>query len=262
MAKTINIFGTEYSNINGLVASGTNGETYTYIYPEGTISSTITAEINNTITATVTVSNYETAEITVCPSEFNLTATTVTVTAADIDSSKTIIPSEGVDGFDSITVAVEDIPGYKLIASETITITNATTSAHAVITVTGTPALYTNEKIIYVRIRDKAGPKRNCYWGSDNFFINYNTTNNTWSGTNYTSYVYLYAENSLNIILGCQGKNTNGIYATNIDIDGNIKLTYRDASSYTSLNNTIFQIDIFSLNFEDGQAPINTLPLI
>lgn len=56
----INVFGTNYDNIEGICVSGTDNNTYTYIVPTGTITIT-----ENTIDNTIDITEYAAAYVEV-----------------------------------------------------------------------------------------------------------------------------------------------------------------------------------------------------
>jgi hypothetical protein len=61
---------------------------------------------------------------------------------------------------------------YKLLKSAEFTVNTSSTSSIDVGTVAAGAAAYTSDKIIYVRVRDKAGVRNGYFTESDSWFIN------------------------------------------------------------------------------------------
>ena len=90
----INVFGTNYENIEGICVSGTdNNNTYTYIVPTGTI----TIEENGNIDIT----EYAAAQVSVMPASLRYQSKTITPSTSII----TVTPDAEYDALETVTVA-------------------------------------------------------------------------------------------------------------------------------------------------------------
>lgn len=100
---TLEIFGDEYTNVAGFKATDDNGNTKTYIRPQGTIT------INSNGSG-IDVSTYADATVLVSPS---LEAKTKSYTPTESQQTETISPSTGYDGISSVGITVGAIsPTY------------------------------------------------------------------------------------------------------------------------------------------------------
>lgn len=100
---TLEIFGDEYTGVAGFKATDDNGNTKTYIRPQGTITL-------NSNGSGIDVSAYADATVLVSPS---LEAKTKTYTPTESQQTETISPSTGYDGISSVGITVGAIsPTY------------------------------------------------------------------------------------------------------------------------------------------------------
>lgn len=92
MADTLEIFGHEFTNVAGIIATDNNNTDKTYIRPQG--SKSITAN------GTVDVSQYASAVVNV-PSQ---AASLQSKSATPLETAQTITPDSGYDGLSSVSV--------------------------------------------------------------------------------------------------------------------------------------------------------------
>ena len=92
----IQVFGTNYNNIEGICVSGTNNETYTYIVPTGTITIT-----ENTVTDVIDITEYAAAQVNVIPESLRFQSKTINPSTSII----TVTPDEEYDALNSVTIA-------------------------------------------------------------------------------------------------------------------------------------------------------------
>ena len=107
----------------------------------------------------------------------------------------------------------------------------------ATITVDGS---YTDGKIIYCKIRDKAGKRSGYYYGNDTFVI---------KGTQFGTCVYSYDGSTKSYAT------VYGIYARAISSDGDVTLASRYNSTYTKTIDGTYSVEIYQLDWPDDSSP-------
>jgi hypothetical protein len=143
---------------------------------------------------------------------------------------------------------------WTLLTSTTLTVKTTSTTAASAGTVSAGSAAFTKDKIIYVRIRDKAGPRTGYFYGSDAFFINYYSAINNKSTYNYAARSGLCVNSS--------GKWTSasasyGVYGYSIATDGTVTIRRRYNSSYGTIDGT-FLVQVYAIDYPDGKSPFDT----
>ena len=68
---------------------------------------------------------------------------------------------------------------WVLVSSSEHAVSTTSTSATTVFTVDCGSSIFTSASIVYVQIRDKAGPRAGYFYGNDSFFINSNKQNDS-----------------------------------------------------------------------------------
>lgn len=190
-----------------------------------------------------------------------------------IDINVTLVPSgtksitengTGIDvtNYASVNVAVSGGSSYTLIASTEYTVSTSSTTAITLADFdTGDTSIWTSDKMVYVKIRDKAGRRNGYYYGSDSFIINlikgngltatssYQITGSSFyqNANGYLQQVTLYRSSS-SAVTGY------GIYPTYVRNDGGIPLNARySTSSYpTGTIDGTFIVEVYLLDFPNG----------
>ena len=103
MSDTLEIFGVEYTGVNGIKATDDNSNTKTYIRPQGTKS--ITANGTG-----IDVSSYATADVSVSAPSPTLQTITKTYTPSTSAVTDTITASSGYDGIEEVDITVSAVP--------------------------------------------------------------------------------------------------------------------------------------------------------
>ena len=96
---TLEIFGTEYTNVAGFKATDDNDQIKTYIRPQGTIS----ISANGT---GIDVSTYASADVAVTPPSPSLQTKTKSYTPSETAQSETVSADTGYDGLDEVAISV------------------------------------------------------------------------------------------------------------------------------------------------------------
>lgn len=114
-------------------------------------------------------------------------------------------------------------------------------------------AISTKDKIVWVRIRDKAGKRPGYFAGCDAFFINTNKANG--STSTYAAagrFIHRYTSgNAWGSAIGSYG-----LYAYSISDAGNLTLRKCYSSSYSLKIEGTYLIDVFTLDYPSGYPSI------
>ena len=142
------------------------------------------------------------------------------------------------------------VSSYKLLASKEFTVNTSSTTPIDVGTVAAGAAAYDSSKIIYVRIRDKAGVRDGYFTGSDSWFPN------------------PYQYKSQTIMLNICGRlaigkgtvsagSTVGIFPYSIASDGTVTIKAKYSSTYGTINGT-YVVEVYALEWPDKVSPFVT----
>lgn len=142
---------------------------------------------------------------------------------------------------------------YTLITSAEYTVSTSSTSTTTLATIdTGVPSISDGTKIVYVRIRDKAGKRSGYFFGSDTFILNPNSYNGTTAAQTNTACIAIRVVSTGNygVYNGKYGIFANAIQ--NGDNAGKIVLQTRYNSTYTLTINGTYKVEIFTLDNPGG----------
>ena len=114
-------------------------------------------------------------------------------------------------------------------------------------------SIYTDSKIVYVRIRDKAGKRTGYYVGGDYFYINPYPANNT--TTTCSSAARLGHRYSSGGTFG-QTASSYGVYAYSISSSGNLIIRACYNSNYSLTIDGTYLIDVFTLDYPTGYPSV------
>lgn len=145
---------------------------------------------------------------------------------------------------------------YKLIASKEVTVSTTSTSAASCTTLALGSSNYNGDKIIYVKVRDKAGKRAGYFYGSDAFFFNYQAKNGSTSAITYAARS-CHRYSSSGVWGSYNGATTTcyGVYGYSITSDGTLNIYQRYNSNYSLTINGTYVIEAFVLNTDDGTSP-------
>lgn len=147
-----------------------------------------------------------------------------------------------------VNVAGGGASPWTLIKSQENTISTTSTSAATAVTISCGSAISTADKIVWVHIRDTAGPRAGYFYGSDAFFINYNRGSGSTTTFNVPAVVCLRYNNGA--YSGTAGQY--GVYGYSISSTGSLIVRRRYNSSNSLTINGTYKIDVYTLDLPDG----------
>jgi hypothetical protein len=177
--------------------------------------------------------------------------TGTTATAADVASGKIFFAADGTQTTGTASGGGGGY-GYTLLGSTDITTSTTGTQAASAgqITVSGA---WTKAKIIYVRIRDKAGKRAGHFYGSDCWFINYQAGNNGTSALTYAGrLIHRYSTSNQWGLYSGATTTGYGVYAYDINTSGRVRIYQRYNSNYSLTINGTYHIEVYGLDWPDG----------
>lgn len=130
MADTLEIFGTEYTNVTGIKATDENDQIKTYIRPQGVKS--ISANGNG-----IDVAEYASVDVAVPSESPTLQSKTKTYTPTESAQSETVTADSGYDGLSSVAVSVGAISSTYVGSEITQRSSSDLTASGATVTVPG-----------------------------------------------------------------------------------------------------------------------------
>lgn len=145
---------------------------------------------------------------------------------------------------------------YTLLKSVEVTANTNVTTATSLTTITVGSDAVNKSKIIYVKIRDKAGKRAGYFYGSDCMFFNYQKANNSSSNLTYGARA-IHRYSSSNTWSTYTGGTTTGygVYAYSITSAGVINIYTRYNSSYSLTINGTYTVEIYALDFPNNDGP-------
>lgn len=179
-----------------------------------------------------------------------------TATAGDVTSGKVFFTA---DGTQTNGTGSGGSSSWVLLHQEDITTSTTSTTASSIKSITGVTGAWDETKIIYVRIRDKAGPRAGYFYGSDSFFINWQKANgSTTAPTTAGRLIHRYSTSSQWGQYVGATTTAYGVYGYDINSSGRVRIYQRYNSNYSLTINGTYRVQIYSLAFPDGKSPYNT----
>ena len=178
--------------------------------------------------------------------------TDTTAIESDVASGKTFYLKDGTKA----TGTASGGSSWKKLGEADFTVsTTSTTNTNTGSIDCGSEAA-TKDKIIYVRIRDKAGKRAGYFLGCDCFFINYQKANGSSSALSYAGR-YIFRVNANNSQYAAYvGNNATGygVYAYSISGTGKVNIYQRYNSNYSLTINGTYHAEVYSLDYPDGHS--------
>ena len=184
----------------------------------------------------------------------------ITRLSGTVTNALTAIQGKGVSTTgkksDDLATLIGQIPGYTLLGSSSFTVNTTSGTAGAIGTVQIGSSAYTKDKIIYIRVRDKAGKRAGYFFGSDNYIMNVNAGNGTTGDYNLLiKKIYRYNSSSQWESGEYTSTSGYGVYVHHISSAGSIYV-YRRYNSTGSLTiNGNFLVEVFALDWPGGVSP-------
>lgn len=223
-----------------------------------------------------TVSNHS---VSVTPSVTNATGyitggtksgTAVTVSASELVSGSQTITANGtvdVTNLASVDVDVQasGSSSYTFIYSTTMSVSTSSTSVVVLDSIeTGNTSIWTSSQMVYVKVRDTAGPRNGYFYGTDCMFTNNAPALGLTATTSYLMFGQIYRANALGVVSPVSINRSNtaaaangyGIYPTHVNNDGSITMKARYDSSYTGTIDGTFSVEVYLLGWPDDESPL------
>ena len=142
---------------------------------------------------------------------------------------------------------------WKLLGSTEITTSSTSTTATSVGTLT-IPEAYDANKIIMVRVRDKAGKRAGYFYGSDSFFMNYQDASGGTSTITYAGRL-IHRVTSAGAYTSYVGATTTGygVYGYSISSAGVVTIQRRYNSNYSLTINGTYKIEVWAIDYVPGK---------
>lgn len=138
--------------------------------------------------------------------------------------------------------------GYTKLAEDDVEVNTTSTTQTVVKTLSCGLSAYTTAKLLYVRIRDKAGKRNGYYFGSDSFYANVGVATANIRG------VLWYAVNSSGA--DKVASSNIGVYSHYLYEDGNLSIAAKYSDTAGTINGT-FHVEVYLLDWPDGVSPFN-----
>lgn len=143
--------------------------------------------------------------------------------------------------------------GYTKLAEQDFTvITSSTTQTDVGTIACGSEAL-TSDKMLYVRIRDKAGKRPGYFLGVDQLYVNVNPANHTVGSTAPLTSSLGYDSNGT----FKSGTTRNGVFSNQLSSNGKLPITAKYNSIYGAIDGT-YHVEVYLLDWPDGVSPFAT----
>lgn len=188
--------------------------------------------------------------------------TTTNIAAANIKSGVTVEVGDTSDP-DRILSVTGTLMGssYTLVDSMDITVSTTSTSATYQTAFFVDPEYWTSSAVIYVKIRDKAGPRNGYFVGSDNWIINYQAANSSTSSTQQAAKL-IHRRASDGTYTSYAGGTTTGYglyvpYIEHYDTYTQIDIYRRYSSTYSLTINGTYAVELYSLAYAPNGNPFN-----
>ena len=188
-------------------------------------------------------------------SEVNINYKGATIAGMDASGTKTLL-TQGKYCEDDIDIVYNKPAGtsYTLLGSTELTANTTSTSNTSLGSIT-VSAAWTKAKIIYVRVRDKAGPRAGYFYGSDVWFINANAGNNgTSTFTTGARAIIRYSTSNQYAVYSGTGY---GVFGYDINSSGRVRIYTRYNSTNSLTINGTYVCEVYALNWPDNVSPFS-----
>lgn len=202
------------------------------------------------------------------PAGYELSNVAITMDGVDITSqvfrgesggAEPVLDSKTITENGTYTASDDDLDGYsdvsvnvpspwKLISSTELEVSTTSTSAGTAGTIQCGSEIATANKIVWVHIRDTAGPRAGYFYGSDSYFVNvYKANGATTAFTAPACELIRYNNGAYAATSGQYG-----VWGYSISNAGALTIRRRYNSSYTLTIDGTYKIDVYTLDLPDG----------
>lgn len=178
----------------------------------------------------------------------------------EVDGSQTFTQN-GTFDVSGLAEAVVNVAGgggqsaWTKLGEIDLTVSSTSTSAASAGQLT-LPEAWTKAKMIYVRVRDKAGKRAGYFYGSDSFFINYNLANGSTSAiTTAGRLIHRYSTSSQWACYVGATTTGYGVYGYDISSSGRVRIYRRYNSNYSLTIDGTYHCEVYALDWPDGVSP-------
>lgn len=144
---------------------------------------------------------------------------------------------------------------WELVASKEITVNTTSTSATTIEWWdTEKTSIWTSDKMVYIRIRDKEGKRNGYFYGSDTCFINEIPSFGQSSSQSYGMRTVYRVDSNGKYRTYTTGASTGyGVYVQSIEDTGSIRLMSRFSTTYTLTINGTYTVEVYLLSPPTGK---------
>lgn len=142
---------------------------------------------------------------------------------------------------------------WKLLGKTEYTVSTTSTTAGSVGSLS-LPKAWTANKVILVRVRDKAGKRAGYFYGSDAFFMNYQAASGGTSTITYAGrLIHRYTTGGQYVSYVGATDTGYGVYGYSISSAGVVSIYRRYNSNYSLTINGTYTVEVWALDYLDGE---------
>lgn len=143
---------------------------------------------------------------------------------------------------------------YKKIYSGEVTVNTDSTTAIIIEEIDIGASSYTSDKLLYVKIRDKAGKRAGYFYGSDSFCANpYPAISSTTTSYGFPKYAYRHTSDNQTLI----ASDSFGVFPQQVTSAGILRINARYSATTSLTINGTYSIDVYLLDWPDNDSPFN-----
>lgn len=154
---------------------------------------------------------------------------------------------------------------YTLIYSTTMSVSTSSTSAVTLNSVeTGDTSIWTSSQMVYVKVRDTAGPRNGYFYGTDCMFTINAPAMGLSATMSYLMFGQIYMANAkgvyspISIDRAISGSSASGygVYPTIVNSNGSIEMKARYNRSNTGTIDGTFSVEVYLLGWPNDESPL------
>ena len=143
---------------------------------------------------------------------------------------------------------------YTLLTTKEYTVNTTSTSATTLATISLGSSYFTSNKILYVKTRDKAGPRNGYFVASDVYFFNTNAANSSTSTMSTVPRVIIRKNASGTLYSYFSTTTGYGVYGWSISSSGDLIIQQRYSSNYSLTINGTYEVRVYMLDYAPTQG--------